>query len=154
MNKLTNPMSRFAAVVSLCCVIYVVLSLSAFTLPSRHTSSSQFLSQSLTYSHSARPERHVSPLSMYMTSSPLSQTVRVDQQANSTFSWGGGGLGTTVFIVDWRDGNSDSYRCGFNCYSGSFTYGHVYTRTGTFVVKAYLDSNPSVNTYSTVYVIS
>ena len=151
MNKLTNPKNRFAAITILCCI---VLLLSAFTLPTKQTNHPQLLSSSLISVHVVKTNGHVHPLSMYMTSSPISQTARVDTTINITFSWGGGGVGTTVFIVDWRDGSSDSYRCGFNCISGSFTYSHVYTRIATFVAKGYLDSNPAIATWSTVYSIS
>jgi hypothetical protein len=134
MNKFTSLMTRCATIAILCCV---VLAFSAFTLPTK-----------------AKTMGSASPLTtMNMTASPASQTVYANSQANITFTWHNGGLGRTVFIVDWRDGHSESYVCGFNCVDGAFTYGHSYASRGTFIAKGYLDSDSSVAAWSTVKVI-
>jgi hypothetical protein len=133
MNKLVHPMKRLATIIVLCCT---VLLFGVFALPAHAETTAKAL-----------------PLNMTVSLSPVSQTAHVNQSASITLSWAGGGTGTTVFIMDWRDGSSDSYRCIFACTTGTVVFSHTYTRTGTFIAKGYLDSNSAIAGWSTVKVI-
>lgn len=65
---------------------------------------------------------------------PESQTITLGHAASITEHWSCGPAALLLIVFDFGDSNNTSYWCYLNCFSGSQTFTHTYTRRGTFAV--------------------
>lgn len=65
---------------------------------------------------------------------PEDQTIALGHAASITEHWSCGPAAFLLIVFDFGDSSNTSYWCYLNCFSGSQTFTHTYTRRGTFAV--------------------
>jgi hypothetical protein len=76
---------------------------------------------------------------------PESQTTTLGHMVSITEHWSCGPAAFLLVVFDFGDGNTTTYWCYFNCFSGSQIFTHTYAQRGTFVVYdgTYGEDSPS-----------
>ncbi len=106
-----------------------------------------------TLSQSTTPKStHPLDCSFNLSSSPTSLAAQVNTEI-TIFVYVYCPPGQANIIMDWRDGSTDSWSCGNllgGCSNGdSYNFTHTYTRTGSFIAKAYYANNSSIAVWIT-----
>ena len=144
MSKLTH-VAKLAIALGL---LALLLTVSAFTFaPSKAFAAT-------THASTGHSKASVQPLcgtSVWWWSSD-STSVNAGNPISEGFSWQCAGNNAQDWIIDWRDGNTNSYWCYVNCTSGSFTGSHTYLRAGTYVAKVYNEYNNAIAAWLTITV--